>query len=210
MARSKGKDIKRAEEITANELTDVKDIKNDVLYTKSHYVIGYMRLYPINIDLLSENEKENLCETLTGSFKDEKLQFEILVIPRTVDMERYLNYLSTKYDEEVASASRKMLLRDMLNQGSREIMDGQNFEHQFYLKIWAPYNANNVGIENKIKERLLDFQRRYNSIGNNTEILKDSEIIKLCNLFTNSNNAVFESYEEINYVPIPYIRKKVN
>lgn len=200
--------IKKERELTANEFTDVKDVKSNLLYTKSGYVIGYLRLFTINIDLLSKNELDAMTNTLAANFKSEKEQFSYLIIPRTVDMDIYITSLSNLYDEEISNVVRKKLLNEMITQASMKIMSGSNFEHQIYLRVWEKYNANAIGSENRIFERLDNFQNRFMSISNNSIILDDKEILKLCNLFGNSNQAVFESIENTNYIPIPMINRR--
>ena len=37
---------------TARDFTNVKDIQGNLLYTRDGYVIGYLRIYPFNLDLL--------------------------------------------------------------------------------------------------------------------------------------------------------------
>lgn len=195
--------------LTANEITDVKDIKNNLLYTKSGYTIGYLRLFSINIDLLSEDEIESICNILTSQFKAEKERFTIFSIPRTVDMEFYLNSLADIHDEEIDNPYRKMILQEMIVDASKMITNGKNFEHQFYLKVWAKYNENVSGTEEIIEERLRYIGNYYGSVQNETKRLDDVEILRLCNLFANSNTAIMESYEENNtYIPIPMITRR--
>lgn len=210
MPQKKGVTEKQKERaLTANEITDVKDISNNLLYTKSGYAIGFLRLYPINIELLSKDELVNICNLLTAEFKSEKEPFTILSIPRTVDMEVYLNYLADISDQEVDNPYRKMLLNDMIMQGSKTVTNGKNFEHQFYLKVWTRYKENVTGTEGIIDEKINNMINRYSAIQNHTKSLDDTEILKLCNLFGNSNTAILETYENNNtYIPIPTIARR--
>lgn len=190
---------------TARNIVNVKDIKSDLLYTKDGNLMGYLRLYPINIDLMSDTEKKTLCNTLTAEFKAEKTGFSITCIPRTVDMEEYLNFLSMKQEEEIESLERRKLLAVMIREASNKIMSGENFEHQYYIKLWIP---NNEGNDRKLKERLISFESYYQAIQNECRQVNDVEIIKLCNLYCNSSSAVFETYEDIDYTPLSFIRGK--
>lgn len=210
MSNKKGVSEKQRERaLTANEITDVKDIKNNLLYTKSGYIIGFLRLYPINIELLSRDEMRNICNLLTGEFKSEKEPFTILSIPRTVDMEVYLNFLADISDQEIDNPYRKMLLNDMIMQGSRTVTNGKNYEHQFYIKVWTRYKENVTGSEEIIEEKINDMISRYSAVQNLTKRLDDTEILKLCNLFGNSNTAVLESYDSNNvYIPIPILARR--
>lgn len=198
---------KKSEVNSANELVDVRDVVRRVLYTKTGYSIGFLRLYPINIGLLSQNEIESKCNTLTSEFQAEKDSFVIYSIPRTIDMDSYIAYLTEKYDAEMSNAKRKMLLNAMINEATEQVMSGQNFEHQFYIKIWEKTDKKNS--DKLIQERLDDYEKRYRSIQNNTKRLDDIEIIKLCNLYGNSNTAIFENYDEnTQYTPMPVIDNK--
>lgn len=192
--------------LTANQITDVRDIKNNVLYTKSNYVIKYLRLYPINIDLLSESEKESLCNTLTASFKSMEDPFTIISIPRTVDMEDYINYLTSNYDDEIENPERKSLLNIMIKEASEKVMSGNNFEHQFYIKAWEKEHGGEE--TKKLKERIEEISNNYNMVQNPTKVVEDIEIIKLCNLYGNSNTAVMENYNDYDSIPIPFINER--
>ena len=197
---------KEERKITANEFTKVKDVKNNLLYTKDGFIVGYLRLMMINIELLSNNELRSMTNTLSANFKPEKQKFSYLIIPRTADMDDYLSSLVELYEQEVTSYVKKKLLNIMITQASKKIMNGSNFEHQVYIRVWEKYNANSYGVENKIFERLNDFQNRYLRINNESKILDDKEILKLCNLFGNGNQALFETYDDMNYTPIPMIK----
>lgn len=196
--------IEDEKKLTANELTDVKDIRRNTLYTKSEYILGYLKLKPINIDLLTKEEKESLCISLTSTFKTEKKPFSFYSIPRAIDMDSYIKFLSDKYDQEVVNPKRKMLLNAMISDATNKVMNATNFEHQFYIKVWESVKEKNPEIN--LEERLKDFEERFRSVQNETYRLSDIEIIKLCNLFGNSNTAILENYDpNIQYTPIPFI-----
>ena len=200
---------KDQKQITANELTDVSDIRNNILYTKSNNSLGFLRLMPINIDLMSEDELETLSNNLTAQFKPEKDNFVIFSIPRTVDMEAYLAQLTNNYDQEFENPYRKEILKEMIRQASETVLKGDNFEHQYYIKAWAKYNPNVSGTEKIIYDRIQNFQNRYESVQNKTKDVDDIEILKLCNLYGNGNSAIMESYEDnTQYTPIPIIQKR--
>lgn len=196
---------KKSNEISlANDLTDVIDVARNVLLTKSGFSLGFLRLMPINIDLLSKNEKASICNTLTAELKPETEPFTVYSIPRTVDMEDYINFLVTAHDNEISNGKRKMLLSAMINDASDTVLNGHNFEHQFFIKAWEKTSEKNSRA--KIDERLVNMGRSFGAIQNETKRLDDIEILKLCNLYGNSNIAPFEAYDSnIHYTPFPVI-----
>lgn len=190
---------------TANNMIDVKDVKKNILYTKSDYLIGYLRLMPINIELLSKRELESLCNILAGGFKSIDFPFSILSIPRSVDLESYIAFLNQSYEEEIENQHRKALLRIMLKEASEKVMNDSNYEHQFFIKVWEEKSSNEY-VEAKLAQKLENIAGRYALVQNETKRLNDEEIIKLCNLFANNSTAVFENYEDATYTPIPIIK----
>lgn len=165
---------------TANDFIDVKEIKRNLLYTKSGYVIGYLKLLPINISLLNNKELCSLNINITSKFKAEKEIFSFFIVPRSVDMDKYLNFLEKKIENEMTSINKRTLLNAMVRAATQKVSSGQNFEHQFYLAI-----REKEGKEAKLNERIREFENYYNSVGNQVMRVEDSEILKLCNLFTN-------------------------
>ena len=195
--------------LTANELTNVKDIKNNLIYTKDNYIISYLKLATINIDLLSKLEKEAKCEVLTAEFKGENKPFSILVIPRTIDMENYISDLNNRYDEELHNVTRRKILSEMIREATEKVLDNNNYEHQFYIQLWEKYDTSNLEYAEKIlHERMNDIKNRYESIAVNTTELDNVELIRLCNLFANSSRAMFYSINEAEmyYIPIPNLQ----
>ena len=54
-----------AEQTTAQEFTNVLNIQNNYLYTRDGYVIGYIKIIPVSVGLLSKREK--VLETLQAA-----------------------------------------------------------------------------------------------------------------------------------------------
>lgn len=192
-------------EQTANEFTDVKDIKRNILYTKSGYLIGYLRLYPINIELLSRSELKSKRTTLSAGFKAIDHPFSIIGIPRSVDMESYIGFLNQQYDEEMNNQYRKRLIKFMLKEASDKVMNDNNYEHQFYIKVWEQKSSND-NKEAVIAQKLSNMAGRYGMIQNETKRLDDEGIIRLCNLFAHSNSATFEDTSNTDYVPLSVLK----
>lgn len=188
---------------TANEFMDVADIRQGCLYTKSGYVLSYLRVFPYNIALLNERELKNQTKIITSHFKAETKPFSIFVVPRSVDMDQYLDFLEKRYEEEITDINRKQLLNAMIREATLKVTSGTNFEHQFFLKVWESISEN---AEAKLRERIREFESYYNSYGNKTSLLDDTEILKLCNLFSNGIGSINEIYEEMEYTPISKLK----
>lgn len=173
---------------TANEFTNVKDIRNNILYTKDDYLFGYLRIYPYNIDLLSEEDKRSKTNQLTAQFKGNDLKFTIFSLPREVDIDNYKSFLENKYQEEIIYQNKKLILSQMIRRSIELSTLSENYEHQLFLKVWRKNESGSRKehiVENEIRNFLYDIKQYYASVKIQCEVLDESKILELCNLFAN-------------------------
>ena len=107
--------------------------------------------------------------------------------------------MSSKYDDEIESATKKKIISTMIHEGQNKIM-GDNFEHQYFIRVWLKYNESD-NCENKILNMLNTMSNRYELIHVRTQILDETDILQLCNLYANSSTASLELDTEFNGIP---------
>ena len=73
-----------------NEFLNIKDVKDNYLYTLDGYVILFIKVFPINIELLSDEELEVKMDANSVEFSNEQYPYKILVIPRAVDISEHI------------------------------------------------------------------------------------------------------------------------
>ncbi len=178
---------------TANQLTNVKNIRNRILYTKDGYAIVYLRVYSFNMDLLSLEEIRNINTQLTGSFMGDQQNMIYFSLPREVDLDAYKAFLEEKYMTEIGNHIRKQIIRTMVNQASDLTNAGDTYEHQHFIRLYQEVSGNENFVENDLLSRAMDFVERYDTVGIKLELLDDVEILKICNLFGNAGQAVTDS-----------------
>jgi len=195
-------DVKK---ITANEFTNVKDIKKDVLYTKDGYIFGYLRILYFNIELLPEEEQNAIAKTLTALAKGIIESFVYFTLPREVDLDSYKNYLEKTYKQEIENSQKKLYLNDMIRQAIELSSGSDNFEHQHFIKIWRKLKGNirdDYQDEIELKNKLKEFQQMFSAVKIETVILNDNKIMELSNLFANGIRSIQNSSnDQLNYVP---------
>lgn len=188
---------------TANDIVNVKDISENFLYTKDGYLIGFLKLTNINIELLSLEELDSITQRLAMSFEGDRNNFNYFTIQSQVNLDVNKTFLKEKHQETEDIGKRKGLDL-MLQEMTRLSTSGENFEHQHYIKIWKKIGTNVKDSQNDLLIRLREFQERYALAGIPSTILKDKEIIKMCNLYGNPQQAPFTSnpsrYENITIV----------
>ena len=190
---------------TARSLVDVQNIKGNFLYRKDQYILAFLRISPLNIDLLSKQEKVGIANSLTTGFKENIKNFTWMSLPREVDLDRTKIEYMNLYESETASSGRKKLLRMMISEINKLATSGQNFEHQQFFKTWVSYTGSRdqFRAETELRQRISDVQGYYQRIGVKAELLEEQDIIKLCNLFSNSFAAPYEHLpEDPAYIPM--------
>lgn len=194
-------------EQTANEFTNVKDIKGNFLFRRDGYVLAFLRIYPFNLDLLAKEEKRIKTQTLSSSFDGDRKDFAYCAFPREIDLDEYKNYLKEMYRSELQTIGKRKILEIMIQESIELSTSGENFEHHHFIKIWRKADNNINDTKRELLNRLEEFKQRYDSIGVVAQIMEEEEIIKLCNLFGNSQQIGFETLDKNTvYSPIPQMR----
>lgn len=185
------------------DFVDVADIRGQFLYRKDGYILTYLHIYSFNLELVAKAEREALTGSLSATFKEDRKDFDYFSLPREIDMDKYKANLKERYQSELVIGKRR-LLNMMMEQCAGLIMNGENYEHQHFIRIWAHASLVDKGkAEEALGIRIKEFETRYRNVGIECEILSEAEIVKLCNLFGNSVHASHEIADESTlYAPI--------
>lgn len=193
MKRKKNAESTRSpRQLRADEYTNVRDVKGFFLYTKDHYVIGYLQVSPFNIDLLPKEERKAKASRLAASFEADKKDFAYMSLFREIDLDGYKNVLKQKH-RTTDDIGMRHILEEMLLEATELSVNGENFEHQHYIKIWAKIEGERKEAEEEVKQRLEEFRQRFFEIGVTCKLLRDAEIMKMCNLYGNTVQAPFDT-----------------
>jgi len=182
-------DTKTQQQQTAQEFVNVKDIHDKFLYTRDGQVIAYLKINPISIDLFSEMEKEQICRVLTAELSSIQKPFKFLAVSRPVDITPLVNEY-TALLAETTDQRQKELLRNEMMVMSNYAVSGEVVERQFYIMLWTRFRA---GIEQDLLKECREFCNKFESANIGCDIIKEHEIVRLCNLV---NNPAYTHLEE--------------
>lgn len=180
------------EQQTTNDFVNVKDIKDKYLYTRDGYIVMYLKIDPISIELLSEQEKKQLCKSLTAELSSEQKPFKFLAISRPVDISPLINEY-TRILGTTSDRKQKDLLRNEMLVMSNYALSGEVVERQFYIMLWEQYENS---VERDISKRCYEFVSKFECSNIRCEILKQNDIVKLCNLI---NNPAYSHIEDSDF-----------
>ncbi|MBN4069916.1 hypothetical protein JYU11_03305 [bacterium AH-315-G05] len=178
----KTKDAKlSAKQVLANEFINVLDIKDRFLYTRDGQIIVYIKISPISIDLFSDAEKEQMCKVITAELSSIRRPFKFLAVSRPIDISPLINEY-TELLAETTNQKQKELLRSEIMVVSSYATSGEVIERQFYIMLWDKYKGD---IEKEILKEADEFVSKLASGNISSDVLREREIVRLCNLINN-------------------------
>jgi len=174
--------LRNKKEISLNEFLNIKDIPKGkkYLYTFSNEVLLFIRVNPINIELLSEEELEAKMDLMSIEFANEQYPYKILVIPRTVDISEYIHEQGALKNKCEDSISRK-IIEDRIKFTTNLVADKDIIENEFYIMIWEKDSEN---VETELNKRATNWVNKLKNCDLVSEILEEKEIILLVKSFT--------------------------
>lgn len=163
-----------------NEFLNIKDIKRNYLYTLDEQVISFIKVNPMNIELLSDKELESKMDFASIEFSNEQFPYKIIVIPRAVDISDYI-----REQEELRNKLTDDVCIEIINNriiSTTEMIENKNIiENEFYIMI---FDANKDNIEIELNKRANNWISRLKNCGLKSEILEERDIILLVKSFT--------------------------
>lgn len=167
-----------ANEKTAQEVTNVKDIADGLLYTQDGKVFAYLKIDGIPIDLYTSEQLINISRELSARLVQVKFQWKFLSATRPMDLKPILNIYRTLQGS--ADDSRKQLLELEESELMKIANSGGATERQHYAVIWGDESK-----AEQVKKNAEELLEVLISNGIDVRHLADKEIVELLNIINN-------------------------
>jgi len=183
---------------TCNEELNIKDIRNNFLYTQDNKIMCYIKIQPLNLYLLSNKEQEQIIKQLSSELSSETKEMKFFSIARPVDVGDLISSLQDMANNSLDQIQ-KALLKKHINETIRLTFTGEAVERQNFLIVWQNYNDY---AEKDLLKRAMELVNKFASCSVKAEILEEQYIIQLCSGFTNMNFAFKEDSDYEDYMPM--------
>lgn len=164
---------------SVQELLNIEDVREGFLLTKDRRAIGFLRVQPISVSLMTETEKEQLTRRITTELSPLRKPFTILLLSKPTDVKAIIDYL-----EEVKAATSDTLRRDCLTKTMKYLsnlsLSGQVLDRYAYVSFSSPAEE-----KEDLSELLRSAQKAFDAAGIRSEILDNKGILQLCAMFYN-------------------------
>lgn len=122
---------------STQEHIEVKDIRDDLIVTKSGAVSMVIQTSAINFDLLAEYEQDNKIYAFAGLLNSLNFRIQILIRTRRIDITNYVEYLRSKGTDKMSEGLKKQL--DIYTEFIQKlIVQNDVLDKSFYIII--PYS----------------------------------------------------------------------
>jgi len=182
---------------TANEFTNVRDIRGSILYTLDGTALCYSKISPISIDLYSKNEVQALARSLTAEMSGNQEEFQLIAVSRPVDISPLLTELTALMPD--ADRKQKELLRHEISEMNAYAISGEIVERQFYTTLWGRAGEES---ERELVARAKRFTHNFTDCGISCELLTQREVVRLCNLINNPAYTHLEDSDTEPSIPV--------
>lgn len=170
---------------SAQQFLNIESIAGRLIYTRDRYVIGFLLLHGADCKLLDPIERESTMKNLANILKDEKTPWQILAVPRTVDVQNMIEDLQRR-DAAAQQETLHTLLRGEIDAMQQLTEDGAK-EPFLILKLWR--RAASCADRQLIK-RMSALCSSLSEQKIKARILENSEIKWLCQLYANLDDFV--------------------
>ena len=183
---------------TCNEEINIKDIRNNFLYTNDNKVMCYIKIQPLNLYLLSNKEQEQIIKQLSAELSSETKEMKFFSIARPVEVGDLIQDLQDKANTSLDQVQ-KGLLKKHINETVRLTFTGEAVERQNFLIIWQDISDY---AEKDLLKRAMELVNKLANCRVKSEILEEQYIIQLCSGFTNMNFAFKQDSDYEDYMPV--------
>ncbi|WP_141499735.1 hypothetical protein [Paenibacillus luteus] len=185
-----------AHELTAQHFINVKDVRGHYLYTLDGWVLCFLKITPISIDLLSSNEKKQLINMLTTELSTVQSPFKFLAVSRPVDISPLISQLTGLLQTD--DPKQKELLKQEIAEMHTLAVSGEVVERQFYMTVWQRLEPDG---ERDALQQIKKLAQHLDDCHVHSHVLKQQEIVRLCNLIHNPGYTHLEDSEYSASIP---------
>lgn len=170
---------------TSADYINVKDIKDNEIYTIDGKAISIYRITPINTHLMTKAEMSDYISLQSGYLSTIKVPYKLLSIPRPFDVQPYIS----KLESQKASATdlQRQLINEEITALNNIAKSGTIIEKNYYLVYWDT--------PEDIKKSRTDFIKAWTDSNVQTSLLNCKELIELCNLVFNPSYTTQDNAE---------------
>lgn len=187
---------KKIDTSSAEQFLNLETISGDLIYTQDRYVLGFLQVQGSDQHLLDIADRQAMSQRLAAALGDIKSPFQILSVPRTVDVQGMIDRMAQRQLETDSEVVRQLLEEEI--QSMQQLMDDGAKEPIILIKCWMPAAP---GVDRQLANLLSALEKRLAELPAAARRLKTAELQWLCRLYANLDICV-PANEPVQEIPI--------
>lgn len=183
------------EKVSANTMTNIRDIYGSLLYTLDNQIIAFLRIKPMITDMMSDEELEVFIRNATVELSADGQPFFFSAVSKEMDLRSVQNLyrsIVSRSDEPVV----KNVLQNSIYDLTQKVDRGEFTDRDYFFRL---YSKDTPAGNEELQERIDRFIRNMGNVGLKVEQIGDREIAELINrvhnpTYVGSDSLVFEPY----------------
>lgn len=178
---------------TTQDWVPIKDITDNSILRKDDFLVGAVRVQPLNMDLLPDEEQHRIIKQLAGVLNGIDYNYVFYSIDRPVDLDGYINGLEMQKNKE-QDLVRKRILEEDIRFAATMASEGDALDrYYFILHSLKPDNKYDQQVSYK---RSVELSAELSSIGLTSHACSDHELRELQFIYFNPIQAAYERTPE--------------
>lgn len=158
---------------TANNFLNVKNVINSQLFNKDNDVCSYIKVEPVNINLMEEKELRLMSEALAAEFSDMIHDFKYIAVSKPEDNSELIS-LYSRGRQNTTNAKRRALYLEEITSSQTRVQKLEVPTREFYFMLWQENET-----EKDFMKRVIDFRDRLIRCRIQAKVGVQKEIIQL-------------------------------
>ena len=168
----------------------VADVTGGLLHRGDGSLVAVVQIEPANLALLSDRERAQRVASLHEALQGVRDAYQILVLPRPIDLDAYLRHLEELLHD--TDPRRRRLLAQYLAYVRSLVGSGQALERRFYLLLpLGPAEARRKGAAADLTQRAREIVAALERASLHARVLDDGGIQELAHTFLHPAQAAF-------------------
>ena len=173
---------------------EVADVVGGLIRRGDGSLVAVLEIEPANIALLSDRERAQRITALHEALQGVRDAYQILALPRPIDLDAYLRDLDRLLAE--ADPGRRRLLGEYARYVRRVTGSGEAMERRFYLVLpLAGAEARRKGAAGDLLQRAVEVSTALGRADLRARVLDDRGLIDLVHTLLHPSTAAFERGE---------------
>lgn len=183
-----------------------KDIAGRFIFRCDSYLVAAIQIEPMNITLKSDNEKHRIISSIHEALNGQRSHIQIIVLPRPVDLDKYLGQLQDAA-REMADIGRKKILQSYIQYVTTVVRGGEALERRYYILL-----AQEPEIQGKdeLIQRAYELATNLGRSGLKLSLCEDLQILDMMFSFFYPIQAAFESAPAVSSITTIYKEGRMN